>query len=71
MATSQTSESRVAGKRLYSIAEASAYLGRTVGAMREIIWAGKIPIVRCDRRIYLDVRDIERFIEQNKVVYQS
>jgi excisionase family DNA binding protein len=58
-------------KRLYSLGEAAAYLGRTVGAVREVIWAGKIPIVRFDRRIYLDIRDLERFIEQNKVVYPS
>jgi len=58
-------------KRLYSLGEAAGYLGRTVGAIREIIWAGKIPIVRFDRKICLDIRDLERFIEQNKIVYSS
>lgn len=62
-------QSNNSAKRLYSIREAAAYLGRTIGAVREIIWSGKIPIVRCDRRIFLDIRDLERFIEQNKVVY--
>jgi len=59
------------GKRLYSIPEAADFLGRTIGAVREIIWSGKIPIVRSDRRIFVDIRDLERFIEQNKVVYSS
>jgi excisionase family DNA binding protein len=56
-------------KRLYSLREAAVYLGRTRPAMRELIWAGKIPMVRCDRRIFVDIRDLERFVEQNKVVY--
>jgi len=62
-------QSNKPAKRLYSIREGAAYIGRTVAAMREVIWAGKIPIVRFDRRIYLDIRDLERFIEQNKMVY--
>jgi len=33
-------------KRLYSIAEAAVYLGRSVWAVREMLWAGKIPFVK-------------------------
>jgi hypothetical protein len=58
-------------KRLYSLREGAVYIGRTVAAMREVIWAGKIAYVRFDRRIYLDIGDLERFIEQNKMVYSS
>jgi hypothetical protein len=64
-------QSKNLAKRLYSLVEAAVYLGRTVGAIREIIWAGKISIVRFDRRIYLDIGDLERFIEQNKMAYPS
>ena len=46
------------GKRLYSIDEAADYLGRTPGAVREMIWAGKIPAVKFDRRIHVDARDL-------------
>lgn len=53
-------------KRLYSVSEAAYYLGRTVDALREIIWAGKIPIVKADRRVLLDVRDLDDYIERNK-----
>lgn len=56
-------------KRLYTVAEAAFYLGRTVNSLREIIWAGKIPIVRDGRRILLDIRDLDIFIEKNKTVF--
>lgn len=53
-------------KRLYSIPEAAFYLGRTVDALREIIWAGKISYVKDGRRIFLDIRDMDEFVEKNK-----
>ena len=56
-------------KRLYSIPEAAVYLGRTVWGVREMIWAGKIPIVRDGRRILLDILDMERWIEQSKTQF--
>ena len=56
-------------KRLYSIKEASVYLGRTVWAVREMIWAGKIRYVKDGRRILVDILDMEKWIEQNKTQY--
>lgn len=53
-------------KRLYSIKEAAIYLGRSENAVREIIWAGKIPFVKDGRRILLDIRDMDEWIEANK-----
>jgi excisionase family DNA binding protein len=58
-------------KRLFSVAEAAVYLGRTVCALRELVWAGKIPHVRFDRRIFLDVRDLDAFIERHKIIEKS
>ena len=55
-------------KRLYAIPEAADYLGRTPWAIREMIWRGKLPAVRDGRRILLDVEDLDRWIEMNKVV---
>lgn len=52
--------------RLLSIKEASAYLGRSVPSLRALIWAGNLPIVRVDRRIHLDLFDLEKWIEQHK-----
>lgn len=56
-------------KRLLSVKEASIYLGRSIPAIRELIWAGKLPIVRPDRRIFLDINDIDKWIEQHKTRY--
>jgi excisionase family DNA binding protein len=53
-------------KRLYSVSEAAFYLGRTVNALRQIIWAGKIDIVKDGRRVLLDVRDLDAYVERNK-----
>lgn len=54
-------------KRLYSVAEAAEYLGRSVWSVRELIWAGKLPCVKVGRRIHLDIIDLDQWIEQNKM----
>ncbi len=53
-------------QRLLSIKEAAVYLGRTENALRKIYWDGKIPVVRSDRRIFIDVKDLEKYIEKHK-----
>ena len=35
-------------------------------ALREIIWAGKIDIVKDGRRVLLDVKDHDAYIDRNK-----
>ena len=59
-------------KRLYTLKEAAQYLGRSTWSMRELIWAGVIPIVRGNgnRKIFIDVKDIDQYIERNKSIYQ-
>lgn len=59
-------------KRLYTLREAAEYLGRSEWGMRELIWAGKIPIVRqeCGRKIFLDIDDLDDFINQNKFSFR-
>lgn len=54
--------------RLLTIKEAAMHLGLTTWAMRERIWAGHIPAVRFPggRKAYIDVLDIDAFINQNK-----
>jgi excisionase family DNA binding protein len=54
-------------KRLYSVKEAAPYLGRSVTALREMLWAGKLPYIKDGRRILLDIRDIDEWIEKSKV----
>jgi excisionase family DNA binding protein len=58
-------------KRLYTLKEAAEYLGRSEWSMRELIWAGKIPVVRQDggRKIFLDILDLMNFVETSKSIY--
>ena len=63
------SPSQKLNKRLYSIPEAGQYLGRTVWAVREMIYAGKIPYIRDGRRMLLDINDMDTWIEENKSHY--
>jgi excisionase family DNA binding protein len=68
-----TKEQRIIGpvvglpKRLYSIKEAAFYLGRSVCALREMLWAGKLPYIKDGRRILLDIQDINAWVEKNKI----
>ena len=59
------------GKRLYTLKEGAQFLGRSEWGMRELIWAGKIPVVREEgaRKIFLDVQDLIAYVERNKAVY--
>jgi excisionase family DNA binding protein len=56
-------------KRLYSIPEAGQYLGRTVWSVREMVYAGKIPYIRDGRRMLLDIKDMDSWIEENRTRY--
>ena len=56
-------------KRLYSLPEASVYLGRTVWSLRELIWAGLLPIVRHGKRIWVDIHDLDAYVTKNKTTY--
>ena len=60
------------GKRLYTLKEAAQYLGRSVWGMRELIWEGKIPVVREEggRKIFVDILDLTAYVEANKAVYR-
>lgn len=58
-------------KRLYRIDEAAEYLGRSAWSVRRLIWNGDLPQVRTGGRVHLDVRDMDDFIERNKVREES
>jgi hypothetical protein len=55
--------------RLLPLKKAAEYLGLTVWAMRERIWAGDIPVIRFPggRKMFIDVQDLEDFIKNNKI----
>jgi len=59
-------------KRLFTLKEAAEYLGRGDYGMRELAWAGDIPVVKKekDRKLYFDLVDLDSYIEKNKRTYQ-
>ena len=53
--------------RLLTVEQAATYLGRTKDAVQHMIGSGKLPTVRTDRRVFLDVQDLDHWIEQSKI----
>jgi excisionase family DNA binding protein len=53
-------------KRLYTIIEAAEYLGHTVWGVRSLVWGKKLPVVQHGRKQFIDLEDMNRFIEKNK-----
>lgn len=54
-------------QRLYDLRAAATYLGRkSIRGVRELVWSGQIPVVVSGRKQYIDVQDMDRFIEANK-----
>lgn len=53
-------------KRLYSLREASSYLGVSYWSVRDLIHAGDLHYVKIGRRVLIDLRDLERFVESQK-----
>ena len=56
-------------KRLFTLREAAHYLGRTLWSIRELVWAGKLPIVRDGKRIFVDINDLELNVSKHKTTY--
>jgi excisionase family DNA binding protein len=57
---------RSAGKRLLNVAEAAEYIGRSKSSVQHMITSGALPVVRSDRRVFLDRLDLDGWIDQNK-----
>jgi hypothetical protein len=53
-------------KRLYTLPEGAEYLGRTVWGVRGLIWKGQLPVVQDGRRQFLDIKDLDSYIERSK-----
>ena len=53
-------------KRLYSVEEAAVYLGRSAWTVAEMTRTGAIPYVPHGKRKFLDIHDLDRWIESNK-----
>jgi excisionase family DNA binding protein len=53
--------------RLMDVAAAAVYLGRSVGAVEQLVKRGRIPTVRIDTKIQIDRRALDRLIENSTV----
>jgi len=53
--------------RLLTLAQAGVYLGRSPDAVRKLVDRGAFPSVRTDARLMVDIRDLDGWIERNKV----
>lgn len=58
-------------KRLLNIEEAAEYLGRTPPAVRELQYRGRLPVVKIDKRVQFDLRDLDKLIERNKITEED
>ena len=56
----------VPAKRLYSIKELVKEIGATEWFWRTQIWDGQLPYVQVGRKMLIDSKDVETFINQNK-----
>jgi excisionase family DNA binding protein len=52
--------------RLLTVEQAAQYISRSRAAVQHMVAAAKLPVVRSDRRVFIDVRDLDRWIEENK-----
>ena len=53
-------------RRLLTLAQAAAYLGLSPWTIRELVWKGRLPLVRLTRKLLFDLRDLDRLVEQAK-----
>lgn len=53
-------------KRLYDLKEAGVYLGRPVYSVRTLVWNGALPVIKDGRKMYLDIQDLDKYIDMNK-----
>jgi len=51
---------------LLSVKDAGVYIGRSEQAVQHLIFEKELPVVRVGRRVHLDRRDLDAWIEKNK-----
>jgi excisionase family DNA binding protein len=54
-------------KRLMSTKEAAAYIGRSQGAVQQLVARGDLAAIRADRRIHIETRELDAWIERNRI----
>jgi excisionase family DNA binding protein len=53
-------------RRLLTLEEAAAYLALSTWTVRDLVWKGRLPVVRLTRRLHFDRHDLDRLIEHAK-----
>jgi excisionase family DNA binding protein len=51
---------------LLSVKDAATYIGRSEQAVQHLIFQKDLPVVRIGRRVHIDRRDLDAWIEKNK-----
>ncbi len=51
---------------LLTVKQAAVYLGRSEQSVQHLIFQKDLPVVRMGRRVHLDRRDLDAWIEKNK-----
>lgn len=51
---------------LLNVKDAAIYLGRSEQSVQHLIFERQLPVVRVGRRVHLDRRDLDSWIEKNK-----
>ena len=54
-------------KRLLSIKDLVVIMGATEWFWRSQIWDGQLPYVQVGRKMFIDRKDVEHFIQSNKI----
>ena len=54
-------------RRLCSLADAARYLAVSDWTVRQMIWRGDLPHIKTGKRVLLDLRDLDGWIEREKV----
>jgi excisionase family DNA binding protein len=53
-------------RRLLTVVEVAELLGISVASARRLIASGALPVVRFNRRLLVDAKDLEAFIQRAK-----
>ena len=53
-------------RRLLTLEEAAEYLALSTWTVRDLVWKGRLRVVRLTRRLHFDRRDLDRLIEEAK-----
>lgn len=65
--TEQSASASAIRPRLLTVEQAAAYLGRSKASVQHMVSDGVLPTVRSDRRVFLDMRDLDNWIDRAKV----